>query len=204
MKESNGSEFRLSSARTTRAFTSRRSFVNFRAEHFDVMSWELDDRDASGDLTSSNFGRIIYGDRTKDMPTTGTASYDGQGFVMEWPTDQAALTSDSSVNFYRTNLDLSADFGNSAVTGNLTLREARPGDGAYAPASGGLSFNATVSGNGLSATDLSGSGALADYSGGRVDGAFYGPGATEVGGVFDATHGTQNKVITGYFAGQEQ
>ena len=202
VKESNGSEFRLRSP--TGAFTSRRSFAGFRLEHVDVMSWVLDDRDASGDLTSGNFGRIVYGDRTTDMPTTGTASYDGGGFVMEWPTDPAAFSDDPIVNYYRTNLDLSADFGNSAVTGNLTLREARPGDGAYAPASGGLSFNATISGNGLSATDLSGSGALAGYSGGRVDGGFYGPGATEVGGVFDATHGTQNKVITGYFAGQEQ
>ena len=201
-KESNGSQFRLSS--NTEAFTRRRRFGDSRLEHVDVMSWVVRDRDASGDLTSGNFGRIVYGDRTTDMPTTGTASYDGGGFVMEWPTDQAAFFGDPSVMYYRTNLDLSANFENSAVTGNVTLREARPGDGAYAPASGGLSFNATISGNGLSATDLSGSGALAGYSGGRVDGAFYGPGATEVGGVFDATHGTQNKVITGYFAGQRQ
>ena len=208
VKESNGSQFRLWSstgAFTGTHFTSRRSYRNlFRPEHFDVMSWVLDDRDASGDRTSSNFGRIVYGDRTTDMPTTGTASYDGGGFVMEWPTDEAAFFGDPSVMYYRTNLDLSADFGNSAVTGNLTLLEASPGDGAYAPASGGLSFNATISGNGLSATDLSGSGALSGYSGGRVDGAFYGPGATEVGGVLDATHDTQNKVITGHFAGQRQ
>ena len=58
--------------------------------------------------------------------------------------------------------------------------------------------------NGLSATDLSGSGDLAGYSGGRVNGAFYGPEAAEVAGVFDAINSPQNKHLNGYFGGQKQ
>ena len=68
---------------------------------------------------------------------------------------------------------------------------------------GGLNFDATISGNGLSA-DLSGSGDLVGYSGGRVNGAFYGPSAAEVAGVLDATDGAQNKALIGYFGGQKQ
>lgn len=189
----------------TLSFASRRSFVGrFRPEHFDVFALSTVLRDASEDPLLVRRAYIVYGNRTTDMPTTGTASYTGRFQGYEWPTDQAVVSSDPSFRHYRGDLDLSADFGNSAVTGSATLLESRPSRGAYAPASGGLSFNATINGNGLSATDLSGSGDLAGYSGGRVDGAFYGPEAAEVAGVFDATHGAGNKALIGYFGGQKQ
>ena len=187
----------------TRSFISRRSFLGrFRPEHFDVNALIITHHDASDNLTASTFGYLIHGNRTTDMPTTGTADYDGGFRAREMPSDQAGFTSDASVTHYRGDFNLSANFGSTEVTGNATLLESSPGDGTYVTASGGLNFNATISGNGLSASDLSGSGDLAGYSGGRVNGAFYGPGAAD--GVFDATHGTQNKIITGYFGGQKQ
>ena len=189
----------------TGAFASRRSFQGrFRPEHFDVFALSPIRRDASGDALLVRRAYILYGNRTTDVPTTGTASYAGRFQAYEWPTDQAVSSSDPSHVQYRGDLDLSADFGSAAVTGSATLAETRLGRGAYAPASGGLSFNATINGNGLSATDLSGSGDLAGYTGGRVDGAFYGPGGVEVAGVFDATDGVQNKALIGYFGGQKQ
>ena len=191
----------------TRAFESRRSFQGrFRPEHFDVNGLAIVHRDVSDSATSADYNYLVYGNRTTDMPTTGTASYAGGFRAREWPTDQAALTSSPSVTRYRGDFDLSADFGSSTVTGNATGLESRPGDSStWVNAAGGLNFNATISGNGLSATDhLSGSGDLAGYSGWRVDGAFYGPGAAEVAGVFDATDGTQNKALIGYFGGQKQ
>ena len=191
----------------TRAFEANRRSVlgRFRPEHFDVNGLGIYlPRDASGNRTSSTIGYLIHGNRTTDMPTTGTASYDGGFRGREFPTDLAADTTDPSVMNYRGALNLSADFGSSAVTGNATLLQSSPGDDPWVSASGGLSFTATISGNGLSATDLSGSGDLAGYSGGRVNGAFYGPEAAEVAGVFDATDGTQNKALTGYFGGQKQ
>ena len=191
----------------TGAFEGRRSFMDrFRPEHFDVFGLVSVRRDASDDPLLVRRAYILYGNRTADMPTTGTASYAGRLRGYEWPTDRAVPSSDPSHKFYRGDLDLSANFESSAVTGSVTLLESRPNSpgGAYAPVSGGLSFNATISGNGLSATDLSGSGDLAGYSGGRVDGAFYGPGAAEVAGVFDATDGAGNKALVGYFGGQKQ
>ena len=205
-KTTNGTEYRL--------FTSTRSFYDsrrsgggpsaFRPEHFDVNGWVIIDRDAS-DTLSVRWGRIVYGNRTTDMPTTGTANYDGTSFILESPNDRAVSTSDPSFMYHRADLTLSADFGSSAVTGDITLVESRPGDNEnYVTASGGLNFNATINDNGLSATDLSGSGDLAGYSGGRVNGAFYGPEAAEVAGVFDAINSPQNKHLNGYFGGQKQ
>ena len=202
-KEKDGLDYLLWDV--TGAFESRRSFLGrFRPEHFDVFALSTVHRDASDNPLLVRRAYIVYGNRTTDMPTTGTASYAGRFRGYEWPTDRAVPSSDPSHTHHRGDLDLSADFGNSAVTGSATLLESRPADGTYAPASGGLSFNATINGNGLSATDLSGSGDLAGYSGGRVDGAFYGPGAAEVAGVFDATDGVRNKALIGYFGGQKQ
>ena len=190
----------------TQAFEGRRSLLGrFRPEHFDVIALSTVHRDASDDPLLVRRAYILYGNRTTDMPTTGTASYAGGFRGYEWPTDQAVASTDPRHTLYRGDLNLSADFGNSAVTGSATFLESRPNDRqGYTPVSGGLSFNATISGNSLSATDLSGSGDLAGYSGGRVDGAFYGLGAAEVAGVLDATDGAGNKALIGYFGGQKQ
>ena len=178
----------------------------FRPEHFDVNALTIIHRDASDNLTSSTFSYLIHGNRTTDMPTTGTARYDGGFLGQAFPSDQAVTVSNPSVTSYRGDLNLSANFGSSTVAGSATMLQSRPRDLSipWANVSGGFSFNATISGNGLSATDLSGSGDLAGYSGGRVNGAFYGPGAAEVAGVFDATDSTQNKALHGYFGGQKQ
>ena len=206
-KTTNGTEYRLFTQ--TRSFYDSRGLYGaisgrFRPEHFDVNGFVIANRDASNNLLSVRWGPIVYGNRTTEMPTTGTASYDGGAFIRESPNDRAASTRGPSFMYYRADAALSADFGSSAVTGNFTLREARPGDGGYSPASGGLSFNATINGNGLSATDLSGSGDLAGYSGGGVNGAFYGPEAAEVAGVFDAINSTQSKLLVGEFGAKKQ
>ena len=209
-KTTNGTEYRLFT--TTESFYDNRIFWGtisgvrriFRPEHFDVNGFVIANRDASDTLQSVRWGRIVYGNRTMDMPTTGTASYEGGAFILESPNDRTVSTNDPDFMYYRADATLSADFGSSAVTGNFTLREARPGDGTWgAPASGGLSFNAMIDGNGFSATDLSGSGDLAGYSGG-VNGAFYGPEAAETAGVFDAVNNTENKHLIGEFGGQKQ
>ena len=191
----------------TRAFDGRRRLFlgRFRPEHFDVNNLSIIHYDASDNPTSRTLAYVIHGNRTTDMPTNGTATYTGGIYFREWPTDQFAGHTSPGVTFYRGDVNLSADFAASSVAGTAAIRESRPGHNRnWVDASGGLSFNATVDGNGLSATDLSGSGDLAGYSGGRVNGAFYGPGAAEVVGVVDATHGSENRAFGGYFGGQKQ
>ncbi len=197
-KTTNGTEFRLWSH--TGSFTGTRFF-----EHLDINGWGIYPHLDS--IRFSDTGFMVYGARTTDMPTTGTAGYAGRILGVEWPGDAAVGTSSSQVRWYRGDLGLTADFGGSTVTGNVTNLRSRPGGSSfsdYATAPGGLNFNATISGNELSATDLSGSGALAHYSNGSVDGAFYGPGAAEVGGIFEAEDAANNKLLSGTFAAEKQ
>ena len=208
-KTTNGTERRLFT--TTESFYDNRIYWGtisgvrrtFRPEHFDVNGFVIVNRDASDNLLSIRWGRIVYGNRTMDMPTTGTASYEGGAVILESPNDRAVSTRDPGFMYYRASSALSADFGSAAVTGNFTLREALPVMGAPLHPRRGTEFQRHDQRQRLSATDLSGSGDLAGYSGG-VNGAFYGPEAAEAAGVFDAVNNTDNKHLIGEFGGQKQ
>lgn len=169
-------------------------------EHFDISAWQINWPRSSG------FGHIIYGARTdQDMPTAGTASYAGEMEAFDWPTDAAVRTSSPLVTHFRGDLSLSADFGNSSVNGSITALRSHPGGrSSFADAAGGLSFSGMIDGDGLSATNLTGTGVLQHYSNGTVNGAFYGPGAAEVAGVFEAAGTAGNRLLTGYFAGGKE
>ena len=194
-KVTDGTEYRLQSS----SFLRQRSF-----EYLDINQWGIYP-DPDDVLRQSNFGFMVYGKRTTDMPTTGTGTYAGRMGAREWPSDNAVGTNHSSVKEYRGSLSLTANFGNSSVVGSITDLQNRSGDVEfYGDVDGGLSFNAAINGNGMTATDLSGTGALAGYSNGSVNGAFYGPAGAEVGGVFEAADTTSNKLLTGYFAGKKQ
>ena len=186
-KMTDGTEFRLDLVATDRRF-----------QHLDISNWGI------YSSSSRSFGHIIYGTRTTDMPTGGTGNFAGVMRATEWPADADVGTSNRRVTRFRGDLDLTADFGNSTVLGSVTNLESRPGNiSNYQQASGQLDFNGTIDGNGISATDLSGSGDLAQYRNGSVNGAFYGPGAAEVSGVFEAEDTTNNRLLTGYFAGEQ-
>ena len=95
---------------------------------------------------------------------------------------------------------MTADFAASGVAGTLSVTRKQLGRGtAYVAGSGGATFNAQISGNQLTASDLTGTGDLAGFQNGGVRGAFFGPEAEELGGVFDAQDTTGNRVISGYF-----
>ena len=177
-------------------------------EHFDINTWnrlnfDADDPDRR---TSRSYGYIVYGTRTAadDMPGTGSASYNGGFRAHAFPTNRSAGTSSRRVNHYRGDFDLTADFGSATVAGSVTSLESRPGNvDDYVDASGGLSFNAMISGNGFSADNLQGSGNLGGYRNGSVNGAFYGPGAAEVGGVMEAANNANTRLFVGSFGGKK-
>ena len=195
-KVTDGTEYRLQSS----SFLRQRSF-----EYLDINLWGIYP-DPDDVHRKSNFGFMVYGARTTDMPTTGTGNYAGSMRAFEWPSDNAVGTNSSSFTDYRGNLSLTANFGDSSVVGSVTDLRNRSGDvDSYGDVDGGLSFNATINGsNGMTATDLSGTGALTGYSNGSVNGAFYGPAGAEVGGVFQAADTTGNKLLNGAFAGRKQ
>jgi hypothetical protein len=184
------------------------SFIGPRDfDHFDINGWTRESHDANNlDVVASSVaGFAVYGTRTTNMPTTGTASYEGHMGAVEFPSDDAVFTDSAQANMYQGDVGLMANFTSSTVTGNVTNLESRPGNtGTYVSAIGGLNFNATINGNALTASDLAGTGALARYSNGSVKGAFYGPDAAEVGGVFNAADGANNRLLNGWFGGKKQ
>ena len=178
------------------------SWRNPEFNHFDVKGWSFAEQDSQGDFTSRTYNYIVHGDRTPDsaMPTSGTATYDGRMEARSFPSDDAVLTNSDLHSGYRGDVTLTADFATSGVAGEFTSLESRTGNyGSYTQVSGGVTFNADINGNGMTADNLSGTGALSGYQNGNVRGAFFGPSAEEAAGVFDAQDQTGNRVLTGWF-----
>ena len=170
--------------------------------HFDVKGWALSDQVSQGNYSGvATHDYIVHGDRTPGsaIPTRGTATYGGQMAARTFPTDDAVFTSSSLATRYRGDVTLTADFANADVAGEFTIQESRIGNGSYSSTTGGATFNADINGNGITADNLSGTGALAGYQNGNVRGAFFGPSAEEAAGVFDAQDQTANRVLKGWF-----
>ena len=172
--------------------------------HFDVKGWSFSERVPQGeDFLYSTYNYIVHGDRTPDsaMPTSGTATYDGRMEAVELPTDKAIFPIASTGTFYWGDVTLTADFATSDVAGNFTnFQRSQPGRyRPYVQVPGNVTFDAGISGNGMTADNLTGTGDLAGYQNGNVRGAFFGPSAEEAAGVFDAHDQTGNKILSGWF-----
>ena len=179
-------------------------------DHFDVYGWEVyefveganwptTDYSAANNPTFS-YGYLVDGSRTPmaSMPASGSASYSGVFDAFSVPTDDTLYPNLERIGG---SAMLAADFGAGSVSGTFD-GVSRVSDGSAVD--GALTFNAMVSGNTLSASDLTGSGTFSGYSNGSVAGAFYGPGAAEVGGVFEATDTGDANLISGWFGGERQ
>ena len=176
-----------------------------RFDHFDVKGWGTGEPSGMNPTVGDHVF-LVHGNRTPQdaVPTSGTANYSGEMEAREFPSDQAVLTRDPAVVRYSGSADMTADFAASSVTGTLSLSRKQPGTrGQWTSASGGATFNAQISGNGLTASDLTGTGDLAGYQNGTVRGSFFGPAAEEMGGVFDAEDTSGNRVISGYFGARK-
>ena len=151
-------------------------------------------------------GNVVRGTRTtaNDMPS-GSATYSGWLGAKGWATTTAG--SHRTAPEYLGDFSLTADFGAGSVMGAVSNVGRRPGSsGSYdysGDAATGLTFQGSVSGNAITASTLSGTGAFAGY-GGTAEGAFYGPRAAEVGGVFAGENAADDKILHGWFAGRKQ
>ena len=147
------------------------------------------------DYERANYVYIVHGTPSSDMPVSGTATYDGIVQAREWRSDAAVFKSDSTV--YDGDFDMTADFNATGanVTGSFSFPNVP---------SGTIPFTVDVTGNQLSVSDLSiTEGPFAGYQNIGVRGAFFGPAAAEVGGVFEGENPTANTLIHGYFAGDQ-
>ena len=174
--------------------------------YFDLGGWTIfgyEDMASDVVLSQSN-GNIAYGYRTPvDGIPSGSATFTGQMEALGWDGNAAGLQGDSTTMHYRGDIDLTASFDDVSIRGEFSDVESRPGSGSWSDTNATMTFNATIDGNGFSAADLAGTGDLAGYANGTVNGAFYGPAAEEAGGVFAATDGASNRHLTGWFGAEQ-
>ena len=159
-----------------------------------------DDVDESPEF--GTFGYVVYGQRTApgSMPGSGNATYSGDALALAWSPSPASASTRHATS-YRGMLHLTADFEAGSVAGRIDslLRRQETDDFSYMPMPG-QSFeidNGMIQRNGFSG-DLSGLG----YTG-TVEGGFFGPAASEVGGVLEATH-SDGEMLHGDFTGRRQ
>ena len=175
---------------------------NAEFSHFNVNGWSATDYSNDGFAQSVKRGFLAYGVSTgaSDLPS-GTATYSGRAAGDEW-TGPSFNTNRGS---FTGSLSLTANFDTNSVDGSVTgIRYRAPGQTEFGPLEGSFSFDSgTISGSGFTA-DLAGpQGETGRYEG-TASGQFYGPAATEVGGVFQGTHTGENSVLHGWFGGKKQ
>jgi hypothetical protein len=139
--------------------------------------------------------------QTAALPTSGSATYAGgaTGFVQQ----PGASNSLNAASFYGTTT-LTANFATGSVNGGVSNIVAHDLNTDAALGSvNNIGIAATIAGTGFSGTtNVTGSGGTAfNISGatGTVNGAFFGPNAQEVAGVFNLTGGTNNTTLLGSF-----
>ena len=147
------------------------------------------------DFEQMNVVYIAHGTTSSTMPVSGTATYDGRVEAREWPSNAAVFS--GGATFYDGDFDMTASFNATGanVTGSFSFDDV-PG--------GTIPFTVDVTDNQLSVSGLSiTEGPFAGYQNIGVRGAFFGPAAVEVGGVFEGENPTASTLMHGYFAGEQ-
>ena len=149
----------------------------------------------SVDYTRVKFIHIVHGTPSSDMPVSGTATYNGRVKAVEVPSDDADIY--GSLTDYVGDFDMAASFTatGASVTGSFSFPDIPDGI---------IPFTVDVTDNQLSVSGLSiTEGPFAGYQNIGVRGAFFGPAAAEVGGVFEGENPTASTLIHGYFAAEQ-
>lgn len=109
---------------------------------------------------------VFYnGNPTRNMPTSGSASYSGQSII------SANVPALDKEGFYTGTSQFNVDFGNKTLNGYLGINNIQP-----------VNINASISGNSFNGTATSSS----LPSAGRVEGKFYGDQAKQLAGLAQA------------------
>jgi hypothetical protein len=162
-------------------------------------NWWISDN-ATGNTEEYNSLYFVHGDRTPagDIPASGTATYSGQS--LGFSTDAVDRS-----NAYGAPIDVSlaADFGQRAIAAQLNRDAQTSGDSI-----GGYTTVASVELHGTGGITTSGSFAVplagtvnTTPVAGALDGAFFGPNAEQVGGVFSVGNTAGQALVRDAFVG---
>ena len=102
---------------------------NSRFDHLDVKIWGLTEPHFTDPDNVSSFVYLVHGNRTPSgsLPANGTATYTGEMWAREWPSDQAVLTNDAASVVFRGDASMTANFGTASITGTFSNLANRPG-----------------------------------------------------------------------------
>ena len=184
-----------------------------RLNYAEITGWARDINDSAGDAIKRYRGVNVHGIATENMPTTGSATYEGRVYADAWdvndPSDGTGRTRILGA------LTLEANFGSSEVSGRIDELERRePGESSYQPLGSGSSIsisNGMIAGSGFSAdwmeVDTDPNNAGEPLFSGTMNGGFYGPAAAEVAGEFNgsrpATATDSEQIMVGVFGGSK-
>ena len=185
-----------------------------------VTGWAHDMNAAGGNTSDDPIKRYrgynVHGVATENMPTTGSATYEGSLYADGWDVNQPV--ENMGRTHVRGDLTLEANFANSEISGRF--------DGLQIRSPGESQYQALGSGNSIDISNgaIAGSGFTADWTGmdtdansapedtvhgfsGAMNGGFYGPAAEEVAGVLSgsraATATTPEQLFVGGFGGKK-
>ena len=167
-------------------------FGNSDFAHFDANGWFT--------CMDSICGRgyVVHGTPTETLPT-GTASYSGWSVWRSWPADEP---SNQRQTRYWSLMTLTAEFDNRSVDAMFHTWETRvPGESSYESADANTvvtTQNGMFTNTGFTA-DFVGAGDAARFAG-SINGQFFGPDASEVGGTGHGMNGSD--VLIGWFGGE--
>ena len=171
-------------------------------EFFNVSGWTVAEFGGADDDTPGFVARgpAVYGVATETLPA-GTARYEGRVYASSEPMDHANHSLRSTM---QGTISLAADFDAGTVGGVIDGIEVRvAGDSSFAATDGRIVVeNGMFSGSQFRA-DLSGRHGQAGLEG-QMDGRFFGPTASEVGGIFEGTNTSSGSVVYGWFGGTEE
>ena len=129
------------------------------------------------------------------MPTSGTAAFTGQWWGTVYKTVGTEILSSLPIGG---NASISADFGSGAINGSLTQMKAANTEGwndvsvTANIAMGSNRFSGTTAAASAPGTPISLSGSAV----GKINGAFYGPAAQQLGAVWSLSDGTGSALGT--------
>ena len=177
-------------------------FGDSEYDHFDVLGWAFAryDNADSGTPTYSPRGFLVHGVRTEaDSLPAGEASYAGEMGGYIWEADDPESANRTLVTGA---LSLTADFGDSTVSGTINGMKTGADRSSLESSTEVLAIGAGTITDSTFAATLTGTGGASSRYEGDVDGQFFGPDAREVGGVLQATHTGNDRILIGWIAGK--
>ena len=170
-------------------------------DYLNVGGWTFAEFESAVDDTPGFVARgpSVYGVATETLPS-GTATYNGRIRASSEPMDHADHALRSTI---RGSLSLTANFDAGTVGGTIDEIETKAsGASTFETTDGLITIETGAIAGSRFEIDLTGQRGQAGFEG-EMTGQFFGPDATEVGGILKGTNTSDSSVVYGWFGGKQ-